>query len=655
MFALGFSINQLTLLGLSLAIGLLIDDAVVVRESITRRLERGDDPVTAASLGTREITLAVMATTFTLVAVFVPVAFMQGIVGQFFREFGLTITAAVLISLFVAFTLDPMLSARLARRRVPGERPNRVAEALRRGFEAGDRLYGRTLDFVLRHRLLTAATALSLLAGSLFVASRLGSEFMASEDHSEFVATLTYPPGTSLATTSTRSGALERAVRALPGVTAVYAVIGPEEDVRKARWRVKLVDKRERKEGVEAYKQRVRSILRRDPQLVAAVSDPPIIEGTGDFPPIMLQVVGRDFRTLRKEAEFVAEALRAIPGTADVELKDSPGKPELQLVVNRAEAARVGIPAGSVGLQVRLATEGEVAGKLRQGRREADIRVRLAKEDRGSSAALERMWIATPHGPVALAQVATFERAEGPAIIEHEQRERQIAVWSEIAPGHNLGDVVRALRAKLGAHELPPGYFYYWNGQMKDMDEMSGNVALALLLAVVFIYIVLASQFESFLHPLTIMASLPLAMVGAVLALAVTRHPLGMGAQIGIILLMGLVTKNAILLVDGALQHVREGDPPHVAVRKAGPRRLRPILMTSAAMVLGMLPTALGRGMGSEFRSPMAISVIGGVVTSTLLTLWVVPVVFLAVEWLRALPRRRRPPAALEAPRESAA
>jgi hydrophobe/amphiphile efflux-1 (HAE1) family protein len=644
MFAMGFSINQLTLLGLSLAIGLLIDDAVVVRESITRRLERGDDPATAASLGTREIALAVMATTFTLVAVFVPVAFMQGIVGQFFRQFGLTITAAVLISLFVAFTLDPMLSAQLARRHVPGERPGRVVSAIRARFEALDRFYARTLDLVLRHRYLTVGGAVLLFAASLVVGSRLGSEFLASEDHAEMIANLTYPPGTSLATTSARSAVLEAKVRAIPGVTAVYSVIGPHEDVRKARWRVKLVDKNARPEGVESYKQKVRALLARDQQLLASVSDPPVIESGGDFPPIMLQVAGRDFAKLRQEAGFVADSLRAIPGTADVELKDSPGKPEVQLAVDRDEAARLGLPAGSVALQVRLATEGEVAGKLRQGRRESDIRVRLAAEDRSSPAALERMWIATPRGPVALSQVARLDRAEGPAVIEHEQRERQISVWAQIAPGHNLGDVVKQLRARLDAHALPAGYSYYWNGQMKDQAEMGANIALALGLAVVFIYIVLASQFESLVHPFTIMLSLPLALVGALLALAVTRHPLSMGANIGIILLMGLVTKNAILLVDGALQHVREGDPPDVAVRKAGPRRLRPILMTSGAMVLGMLPTALGRGMGSEFRAPMAIAVIGGVISSTLLTLWVVPVVFLGVERLRARLRRRRAP-----------
>ena len=644
MYALGYSLNQLTLLGLSLAIGLLIDDAVVVRESITRRLEAGDDPASAASKGTQEIALAVLATTLTLVAVFVPVAFMQGIVGQFFRQFGLTITFAVLISLFVAFTLDPMLSARLARRHVPGEarRENRVQRVLRQAFERNDRAYGRALGWVVRHRWKTVGAALLLFLASLGVGSRLGSEFLSREDHGEFIVNLEFPPGTSLATTAARSATAERQVLAMPGVVTVYAVIGPQEDVRKARWRVKLVDKNERRDGVTVYQTRVRQLLAGLPQVKAAVSDPPTLEGLGDYPPIIMQVTGRDFSTLRREAEFVADVLRSIPGTADVQVKDSPGKPELQVLVDREAAARAGVPAGSVALQVRLATQGEVAGKIRQGRREAEIRVRMAGEDRDSRAALDRMWIATPAGRLGLSQLASLAHADGPAVVEHEQRERQVSVWSQIAPGGNLGNIVAELHRKLDRHQLPAGYGYLWEGQQKDMGEMAANMALALGLALVFIYMVLASQFESLVHPFTIMLSLPLALVGAILALFLTRNTMGMGANIGVILLMGLVTKNAILLVDGALQHIREGDDPEEAVRKAGPRRLRPILMTSAAMVLGMLPTALGRGMGSEFRAPMAIAVIGGVVTSTLLTLFVVPVVFLWVERLRGHGRKGR-------------
>ncbi len=648
MWAMGFSLNQLTLLGLSLAIGLLIDDAVVVRESITRRLERGDAPAEAASRGTSEIALAVMATTFTLVAVFVPVAFMQGIVGQFFREFGLTIAVAVVISLFVAFTLDPMLSARLTRRRVPGRegRGQGLRRRLQSMLERSDRVYSRSLEWVLRHRLATVLAAAALFVGSLNVGRLLGSEFMPREDRNQLVVNLEFPPGTSLATTSRRSAALEERVRALPGVTAVYSTVGYMEDARLARWRVNLVDKSQRPESALAYQEKTRRILATEPSLAtSAVSDPPTLEGLGDYPPILMHVTGRDFGRLREEARWLVDAMREIPALADVQLKDSPGKPELQVEVDRDEAARFGVPAGSVALQVRLATQGEVAGKLREGRRESEIRVRLAGEDRESPEALRRMWIQTSRGPVGLSQLAALRPAEGPAVIEHQARERSVSVWAQIRPGHDLGSATAELRRRVEAHRLPPGYGLIWDGMQREQAESNRNMGLALLIAVVFIYIVLASQFESLVHPFTIMLSLPLAVVGAMLGLAVTGQAISMGSLIGLILLMGLVTKNAILLVDGALQHVRDGDAPLEAVRKAGPRRLRPILMTSGAMVLGMLPTALGRGMGSEFRSPMAIAVIGGVLTSTMLTLWVVPVVFVWVERLRGHGRMSRPAA----------
>jgi multidrug efflux pump subunit AcrB len=646
MYAMDFSLNQLTLLGLSLAIGLLIDDAVVVRESITRRLERGEPADKAAAEGTREIALAVMATTFTLVAVFVPVAFMQGIVGQFFRQFGLTITVAVLISLFIAFTLDPMLSARLSRPHRLGEavREPRVVTAIRGLFNRIDALYVRSLDWVLHHRVLTTGAATLLFLVSLGVGGRLGNEFMPREDRSQLIVNLEYPPGTSLGTSSRRSAALENAVRAVPGVVAVYSTVGYQEDARQLRWRVNLVDKGQRSQGAEVFKGRIREILAGDPTLLSfAVSDPPPMEGLGDYPPILMHILGRDYVQLRKEAAFMVETMRKIPALSDIQLKDSPGKPELHVEVLRDEAARLGIPAGGVGLQVRLATQGEVAGKIRQGRRESEIRVRLAADDRGSSAALERLWIYTPKGPVALSQVAALGRSESPAMIEHESRERKLSVWAQIAPGHDMGSATQELRRLLARHPLPPGYGYLWDGMQKEQEATAKDMGLALLIAIVFIYMVLASQFESFVHPFTIMISLPLAVVGAFLGLAVTGSSINMGSQIGLILLMGLVTKNAILLVDGAIQHIKEGDGVEEAIRKAGPRRLRPILMTSGAMILGMLPTAIGRGMGSEFRAPMAIAVIGGVITSTMLTLWVVPVVFIWVERIRQRGRRHLP------------
>jgi hydrophobe/amphiphile efflux-1 (HAE1) family protein len=657
MYWFGFSLNQLTLLGLSLAIGLLIDDAVVVRESITRRLERGEPPPIAASRGTQEIALAVMATTFTLVAVFVPVAFMQGIVGQFFRQFGLTITGAVLISLFVAFTLDPMLSARLARARVPGEahREHPLVARLRRAFEWNDALYARTLRWVLDHRALTLAGAVLILVGTVLLSGTLKSEFMPAEDRGQLIVNLEYPPGTSLAASSRRSAALEERVRALPGVRAVYSTVGYQEDARLVRWRVNLVDKGERPDGADVYKRWIRDVLATDGLLqTRAVSDPPVMEGLGDWPPILMRVIGRDFGRLREEAEFLVKTMRENPHLADIQLRDSPGKPELHAIVDREEAARLGVPAGAVALQVRLATQGEVAAKLREGRRQSDVRVRLAAEDRESRRAVDDLWISTPKGMVALSQIARIEESSSPAVIEHNGRERSISVWAQIAPGHDMGRAVKELHAKLDERQrrLPLGYNYLWEGMQEDQGETFANMLTALLIAVVFIYLVLASQFESFVHPLTIMVALPFAMVGAIVALFLTDSSVSMGSLIGVILLMGLVTKNGILLVDGALQHVREGDSPEEAVRKAGPRRLRPILMTSAAMVLGMLPTALGRGFGSEFRAPMAMVVIGGVITSTMLTLWVVPVVFLLVERLRGHRGTRAGAAVALAPEE---
>jgi multidrug efflux pump subunit AcrB len=565
---------------------------------------------------------------------------MKGITGQFFRQFGITISVAVLISLFVAFTLDPMLSARLARARVPGEvrHEGKVTGALRRSFDAGDRVYSRSLDWVLRHRWSTMAAAVLIFVASLGVGTRLGSEFVPAEDRNQLVVTLDFPPGTSLATTSATSGRLEREVQEIPGVVAVYSTLGPQEDVRLARWRVNLIDKSQRREKAEEVKQRIRKILASEPALrTSAVADPPTVEGLGDFPPVLMRVVGRDFDVLRQEAKFLVDTLRSIPALTDVQLKDSPGKPELQISVDRQEAARAGVPAGAVALQVRLATQGEVAGKVREGRREAEIRVRLAGEDRESPRALERLWIQTSRGAMSLSQLATLRQADGPATIEHEMRERQISAWAQVAPGYDLGSATKELRARLAAHKLPAGYFYVWDGMQKEQEDTQANMGFALLVAVLFIFMVLASQFESLIHPFTIMLALPLAVVGAFLGLYVTGSSVNMGSLIGLILLMGLVTKNAILLVDGALQHMRDdGDEASVAIRKAGPRRLRPILMTSAAMVLGMLPTALGTGMGSEFRSPMAVAVIGGVITSTMLTLWVVPVVFVQVERIRS-------------------
>lgn len=635
MYLLNYSLNQMTLLALSLAIGLLIDDAVVVREAITHRLEQGEDPVSAAANGTKDVGLAVLATTFALVAVFIPVAFMPGMVGQFLQQFGITISVAVLISLFISFTLDPMLSARLAKQRMAGEhhQEHPVAASIRRFLDGSERVYSDILRWVLDHKWLTTGITVLVMVVSFGAASRLGMEFISAEDRSQFIVQLILPDASSLEQTGTRVAQAEKILKGIPEVTDVYAIVGDNGDVNKARLRVITTGKQERARGIQAIKDEARELL--TPALPATrinLQDLPIIDGLGgDFFPIMVRVTGPELATIRQEAERIAQILRDIKGTADVRVDFNPPKPELTIEVDRARAKDLGVSAAAIALQMRMAIGGDVAAKLREGIDETDIRVRLSERDRGTPERVRQIMIATPKGLVPVTDVAKVELRDGPSVIEHENRQRQIAIYSQL-DGAPLGDVAAQLKQAIAEKPLAPGYSLIYDGQIKMMTEQNDAFSGAFLLAFVFIYMVLASQFESLKHPFTIMVSLPLALVGALLGLFFGGYHVSMGAMIGIILLMGLVTKNAILLVDGALQYLREGATVDEALMKAGPRRLRPILMTSAAMAIGMVPTAIGKGVGSEFRAPMAIAVIGGVITSTFLTLLVVPVVFAAME-----------------------
>ena len=647
MFVLGYTLNQMTLLALSLAIGLLIDDAVVVREAITHRLDQGEEPASAASNGTRDVGLAVLATTLALVAVFVPVAFMPGVVGQFFKQFGVTISAAVLISLFVSFTLDPMLSARLAKRRKPGEviQHGRVARFFHDLFASWERAYEIVLRWVLAHKWTTLGLTALLFVGSIAAASRLSASFIDPEDHAQLIADLKLPDSASLGITTERAAQAEALLKKIPEVADLYSIVGPLGEVNKIKIRVLLTPKDSRKKNIEQLKDEARAQLSGSlPATEVTISDPPTIEGQGDFFPIMMRFTGQDLSEVMKHAQFIADALRQMPGTADVRIEANPPKPELAITIDRTRAEDLGLPVAQIASQLRLAIEGDVPAKLREGKNETDIRVKLSERDRKNPDRIRDMDVFSPRGPRLLSDVAQVSLQDGPSVIEHEDRERQIAVYAQLATGAGLGDIATSLRKVVAEHKMPAGYGVKYDGQIKTLDEQNDAFASAFGLAFVFIFMVLASQFESFKHPFTIMASLPLALIGALLGLLATGKHLSLGAMIGVILLMGLVTKNAILLVDGALQRLREGDDVDTALMKAGPRRLRPILMTSFAMAIGMVPTAIGTGTGAEFRAPMAIAVIGGVITSTALTLLVVPVIFAGVEnlSLARLFRRRK-------------
>jgi multidrug efflux pump subunit AcrB len=470
---------------------------------------------------------------------------------------------------------------------------------------------------------------------SFGAAKGLGVEFISPEDHSQFIVQLILPDEASLAQTEARVAEAEKLLQTIPEVKDVYSIVGDNGDVNKARVRVLTKEKHERTKGIQQIKDEARELLA--PALVATrlnLQDPPIIDGLGgDFFPIMVRVTGPELGHVHEEAERIAQILRDIPGTADVRVDFNPPKPELAIEIDRARAKDLGVSAVALAMQMRMAIGGDVAAKMREGVDETDIRVRLSERDRATPERVRQILLATPKGLVPVTDLAKVELRDGPSVIEHENRQRQIAVYAQLN-GAALGDVAKELRAKVAEKPLAPGYSLIYDGQMKMLTEQNDAFGTAFLLAFVFIYMVLASQFESLKHPFTIMVSLPLALVGALLGLFFGGFHVSMGAMIGIILLMGLVTKNAILLVDGALQHLREGDTVDEALMKAGPRRLRPILMTSAAMAIGMVPTAIGKGVGSEFRAPMAIAVIGGVITSTFLTLLVVPVVFAAMERL---------------------
>ena len=644
MYVLGYTLNMMTLLGLSLAIGLLIDDAVVVRENIFKHLERGKSPADAALDGTKEIALSVLATTLTIVAVFMPVAFVKGIAGQFFRQFGITISAAVMLSLFVAFTIDPMLSARFSKTIKHGERDRwePVKRPFNAFFKALDDGYRSILGWAVRHKLIVGVLAVASLFLMSWVGKLMGSEFVSAEDRGQFVVDLELPAGTSLDETDRTSALAEKKFLENPEVKLVYAIVGQDGEANKSKWRVVTTSKSQRTVSLSQLKDGARAAVNAVVKGAKInVTDPAFVEGAQTEAPIMIDVRGGSYDDLAPTSEQFAQILRTTPGVQDVQVKYTPGRPELRVEVDRQRAADHGLTVAQTAMAVRTAMEGDEATKLRQGKDEVPIRVRLQKKDRATPDDLRLLTLSTPKGLVKLGDVATFTRGDGPQVIEREDRSRQIQIWA--APrGRALGDIVNDFKPRLAALKLPAGVTYAFDGQVRMMQENNEAIGLALMLAVLFIYIVLASQFESFIHPLTIMLTLPLALVGAMLALFLTNNTMAMGTMIGIILLMGLVTKNAILLIDRAIVRVREeGEPPLQAILEAGPERLRPILMTSAAMVLGMLPTALGNGDGSEFRAPMAIAVIGGVISSTLLSLVVVPVFYLAIENLKTKLRRK--------------
>ena len=634
---LGFTLNILTLMGLSLAVGLLIDDAIVVRENIVRHMQHGRGHYEAARIGTSEIGLAVMATTFSIIAVFVPVAFMKGIVGRFFYEFGITVAFAVLVSLFVSFTLDPMLSSRWydpaiasGRRRGLGQ----LLEVFDRQFERLHGVYERSIGFSLRHRFSVLSIAFVLFVAALAMFPRLGSTFMPDFDRGEFQVGFKSAPGTSLEQTENIAGDLIRIIGRQQGIAYTFTAIGAgaSGSLNEGSIYVKLKPKSERQLSDYQLRSRLRAEFASYGLAKTSVEE---VNDMGDAKPIQISVRGPDLAELDRISTEIANMAASVPGAADVDRSLDRDKPEVRIRIDRRLAADLGINLDSVAVTLRALLNGEVATQFEDPDGDAyDVRVRLNARQRQALEEINEVDVLSSKKDsqgkdmlIPVGQIASFQRSTSSSQIRRYDLIREVRISANTA-GRPMGDVVNDIRMHGARFQLPAGFEILYTGEAEDMRESFGYIYDALILAVVFIYLILASQFGSFTHPLAIMLSLPLSLIGVVGLLLATGDTLNIMSMIGLILLMRLVTKNAILLIDYTNKLRRGGMPRDEALGKAGNTRLRPIVMTTLAMIFGMLPLAFQIGAGSEIRAPMARAVIGGLITSTLLTLLAVPVVY---------------------------
>jgi len=634
MYFLGMTLNTLTLMALSLAIGLLIDDAIVVRENIVRHLEHGQDHFTAARVGTSEIGLAVLATSMSIIAVFVPVAFMKGVIGRFFFQFGLTVAFAVLVSLFVSFTLDPMLSSRWIdpdiERKGRRNLLQRALDGFNNGFERMADGYRSIIGWALDHRVVVSGLALAAFAGGIVIFGSLQAEFQTEIDQSEFIVKFKSAPGASMAETRGRVHEVLKVLGAHREVRYTYASIGAgdADTVRDATLFVKLVGKEERTRSVVGLIHDLRRELLRVPGITLSLqSNPDTFQK-----PLQLLVRGDDIATLKKYATELKNAMYTVPGIVDVEAALEQDLPEYRLAVDRERAAVAGLGSGPVANAVGVLIGGQAISTYEDEEGEAvNLRLRLPEALRTDVRQIGdlRLSVPSPGGMslVPLADLVRFSRATSPAEISRRDMSRQVTVDANL-DGLPLGTAGTKAQAAASGIALAPGYTLQVGGDTEIMVESFGYLAEALLLGVIFVYLILAAQFESFVDPLSIMLSLPLSIVGMAGMLALTGDTINIMSLIGLIMLMGLVTKNAILLVDYTKVLRGRGMDRRTALVTAGRTRLRPIMMTTAAMIFGMLPLFLGLGEGAEMRAPMARAVVGGLLTSTLLTLVVVPVVY---------------------------
>ncbi len=647
MYAMGFTINLVSMMAMALVIGILVDDSIVVLENIHRHMELGEEKKAAALNGRSEIGFAAVAITLVDVVVFLPIALVGGLVGKIFREFGLTIVVSTLISLFVSFTLTPMLASRWSS--LNQYKNDSIAGKLVNWFENFQRRLDAGYRKVLGWGLANRKKVIGISVGALLVSllpiplHLIGTEFMTQPDRGEFALIVEMPVGTPLDKTDQTIKQIENRLRGDPNIQDYFSTVGMSEQTFQkstqpnlGQIHIRLVPAWQRRISTEKEMTRVKDIADSYPGVTSRTS---VIGmwGTANYSPLEVEIQGADLPQVVSASQKIGDVMGRTNGVTDIKSTWQTARPELQVVVDREKAASFGLTLGDVASALQTAIQGNVVTKYNDNGTDYDVRLQLAESDRNKASELQNMTLMTGSGrQVYLRQIAEVIRGSGPVEIDRKDRERLVTIIGNLTGSRSLGDATRDIESGIASLKLPSSIRVFFGGDNENMSDMFSDMGLALAMAVLFVYMIMVSLFESYAHPFTIMFSLPVALVGGMLALLLTGQTLNTFSMIGVIMSVGLVTKNAILLVDYTNTLRGRGYDMTHAILEAGPTRLRPIVMTTATMVFGMLPLALGLGSGSEIRQSMAVVVIGALISSTLLTLLLVPVMYTYVDGLKA-------------------
>ncbi|HNX22533.1 MAG TPA: efflux RND transporter permease subunit [Spirochaetota bacterium] len=637
MYFMGFTINIMSLLALSLTVGLLVDDAIVVRENIFRKIEHGLKPMEAAEKGTMEVMLAVIATSLTIIAVFLPIGFLEGIIGRFFKQFGLTVVFAMVISLFDALTIAPLLSAYFAGTR--GKATNFVVTAFD-GFQGWlEKKYKVAIKFSLDHPIIIIAVTSVILFGSLVACGSVKKTFQPDPDEGEYQLNIEVDPGTSLDGTDAVTKKIAERIKTIPELDYMTIQVGTgQAGYNKATFGIFMVPAKERKRTTAELKEVLREMMKE-----FAYAKPSVDNytrsggGGGSNKPFILSIKGEDLDLLNRYSTSLIEKLKTIKDLTEIKTSMEQGVPELQIRMDERRMLMAGVNNKTAGTELRYLVEGAVAGKYRDKGLEYDIRVRLKPDQRDLRAGFNETRVPNMQNrQIPLAAISNAKMDTGPSVILRQDRARTVQVSANLAKGGAIGSALDRTKEIIEKElPLPDGVSYSFIGQADSYQDMIKNIIVAFVLSLIFIYLVLSSLYESFITPFTILVALPPALSGAIFALFITGKMLDMFSMIGIIMLLGLVTKNSILMVDFALQGVRSGMSRKEAITQAGVVRLRPILMTTFAMLAGTLPVAIGAGEAAKYRTGMGVAIMGGLIISTLITLVVVPAVFEYIDIFR--------------------